>query len=102
MRPRYVVAWARLLQSSRPRMEVSLVAGRFAPLAGSFAFDLATGERVYLMLESLHGRLAQTVWAERCAALSGVWHPALAECLDFGGLGEEHRFVAFRVTRQPT
>jgi hypothetical protein len=81
-------------------MEVPLVAGRFAPLAGSFAFDLGTGERAYLMLESLHGRFAPPAWAERCAALSALWHPAMAECLDFGSLGEEHRFVAFRVVRQ--
>jgi two-component system response regulator AtoC len=81
-------------------MAVSLVAGRFAPLAGSFAFDLGTGARVRLCIESLQGTLSHPQWAERCATLCGLWHGSMAECLDFGGLGEGHRFLAFRVIRE--
>ena len=35
-----------------------------------------------------------------CAALAGLWHASLAECLDFGLAGAEHCFVAFRASRR--
>ncbi|HXE80651.1 MAG TPA: tetratricopeptide repeat protein, partial [Vicinamibacterales bacterium] len=79
-------------------MEIPLIAARFAPLAGSFVLDLATGERAYLAIEAV-GEDDGTAWAERCAALCGLWHPSLAECLDFGLLGAGHRFIAHRASR---
>ena len=81
-------------------MEIPLVGGRFAPLAGPFALDLATGERVYLAIEPCRDEIEQRAWAERRAALCGLWHPRLAECLDFGPLGTGHRLTAYRASRR--
>ena len=81
-------------------MDTPIIAGRFAPLAGSFALDLATAERVSLQVEAVREGSHQHMWAEQCAALSGLWHASLAECVDFGLLGSDHRFLAFRACRQ--
>jgi hypothetical protein len=83
-------------------MEIPLVAGRFAPLAGRFALDLATSERVFLVIDGESGDADHRRWLDRCGALTGVWHPALADCVDFGGLGAAHRFAAFAVQRHLT
>jgi len=81
-------------------MEIPLIAGRFAPLAGCFALDLATGERACLAIEAVPDEEEHRAWTERCAALCGLWHPDLAECLDFGPLGAGHRFAAYAVSRR--
>jgi len=81
-------------------MEIPLIAGRFAPLSGPFALDLATGERTYLAIERVQDTGEQRRWAERCAALSELWHPRMGECLDFGVVGAGHRFAAYRASRR--
>ena len=82
-------------------MEVQIVAGRFTPFGGAFALDLGTGERVLLHLEHVPPASSQQLlWTEASAALCGVWHASLAECLDFGLVGEGHRFAAFRARAQ--
>ena len=82
-------------------MEASIIAGRFAPFAGASVVDLATAERVRLHVEPVpHESGAQSSWSEACAALCGVWHGSLADCVDFGPLGTSQRFTAFRAVRQ--
>ena len=52
----------------------------------------STSRRVIARGCASHLRLrgAEAVrWAERCAALTTLWHPGMAECLDFGLLGHD-------------
>ncbi len=59
------------------------------------ALDLATGERVCLRITSAGGPTEQARWAERCAWLTRVVHPALASLVDYGSLGASTRFEAW-------
>jgi hypothetical protein len=83
---------------SAPRM-VSLVADRFLPVTPSLARDLATNGMARLRIERAAGDHAG--WLDRCATLTGLWHPALAPCLDFGAVGAAHRFEAYAVPLPP-
>ena len=77
-------------------MELPLIALRFVRLADGGHLDLATGVRVAL-------RVAQVSPAERLAfdasgrALMRVWHPGLAQYLDYGPLGTDRWFEASAV-----
>lgn len=73
-----------------------LIADRFVALTPTRWFDLGTGERALLRVEPLAAMDAQASWADRCALLCGLWHPALAPCIDFGVIGDTHRFEAYR------
>ena len=80
-------------------MSSSTLGDRFLPLGRSLHLDLATGDRAWLRVApAVHG-LEAVRWNERCAALTTLWHPGMAECLDFGLLGQDTRFEAFRVDR---
>ena len=74
-------------------MDLPLIALRFVRLADGGHLDLATGARVAL-------RVGQVSQAERLAfdasgrALMHLWHPGLAEYLDYGPLGTERWFEA--------
>ncbi len=74
-------------------MDLPLIALRFVRLADGGHFDLATGARVAL-------RAGQVPPEERLAfdaagrALMHVWHPGLAQYLDYGPLGTDRWFEA--------
>ena len=74
-------------------MDLPLIALRFVRLADGGHLDLATGLRVAL-------RVGQVSPAERLVfdasgrALMHVWHPGLAQYLDYGPLGSERWFEA--------
>lgn len=74
-----------------------LLADRFLVGDRRPATDLATGDTAFVRIERSEEGLAQQAWAERCAALTMVWHPWLAECLDFGLVGDARRFEAYRL-----
>jgi DNA-binding NtrC family response regulator len=75
---------------------VHLVADRFAPDDRGHAIDVATGERVCLVLSTCGGPSEQTAWAERCAWFSTFVHPSIAQLVDYGAIGESQRFEAWR------
>ena len=75
----------------------STLADRFLPLAHALHLDLATGDRAWLRIAPATCGLEAVRWNERCAALTTLWHPGMAECLDFGLLGHDTRFEAYRV-----
>jgi len=75
-----------------------LLADRFFVTADRSVVDLATGDPVFMRIARAAG--ASREWTERCAALTALWHPWLAECLDFGLMGEAHAFEAYRVTQE--
>jgi len=78
-------------------MSCSLLADRFLPLAHALHLDLATGDRAWLRVEPAIPAAEGPRWSERCAALTSIWHPGVAECLDYGSIGTSHRFEAYRV-----
>ncbi len=74
---------------------MQLIADRFVEDEHGQVYDLATGERVCLVVSTAGGPGEQMSWAERCAWLSSAVHPALAPLLDYGALGESRRFEAW-------
>jgi hypothetical protein len=78
-------------------MSLSLVADRFLPLAPALHLDLATGDRAWVRIEPAGPSEYQVQRAERAAALSTIWHPWLSDCLDYGVLGPNHWFEAYRM-----
>ena len=74
-------------------MDLPLIALRFVRLADGGHLDLATAARVAL-------RVGPVLPAERPAfdasgrALMHVWHPGLAQYLDYGPLGTDRWFEA--------
>jgi DNA-binding NtrC family response regulator len=74
-------------------MDLPLVALRFVRLADGAHLDLATGLRVGLRVGSASAadRLAFDAAGD---ALMRVWHPGLAEYLDYGPLGSDQWFEA--------
>jgi DNA-binding NtrC family response regulator len=75
---------------------VHLVADRFAPLNGTVAVDLATGEPVTLIVSSAGGPWDMSRWSARCDLLFRLHHWALASLVDYGRCGETQRFEAWR------
>src|SRR5215207_9933965 len=75
----------------------STLADRFLPLAHALHLDLATGDRAWLRIAPATRGPEAVRWNERCAALTTLWHPGTAECLDVGLLGPDTRFEAYRV-----
>ena len=80
-------------------MGFSLIADRFVPLAHALHLDVATGDHAWLRIEPATEDADGLRWAERCATLITLWHPSLAECLDFGLLPTGQRFEAYRVNQ---
>ena len=79
-------------------MQTPLLADRFLSLSGGRWLDVATGDPAWLRVERLAAEPLEAHWLERCASLASLWHPLLAECLDFGTTGGDHRFEAYRLT----
>ena len=78
-------------------MAFPLLADRFLPLAHALYLDLATGDRAWLRVAPARQQEAALRWAEHCAALTSVWHPGMAECVDHGLLGTSQQFEAYRM-----
>lgn len=77
---------------------MSLIGDRFLLDEQGRAVDLATGEQVVLRQCTAGGPSEQARWAERCAWLASIVHPALAPLLDYGVFGEATRFEAWCVS----
>ncbi len=73
-----------------------LFADRFVMENAGHAIDLATGERVLLIISAAGGQTEQRRWALRCDTLQKLHHPAVARLLDYGAVGESQRFEAWR------
>ena len=63
---------------------MQLVADRFVVLdrEGGHAFDLATGERVSMVVNSAGGASDQRRWVERCSAFRALHHPSIARLVE--------------------
>src|SRR5436190_988853 len=75
---------------------MELVADRFVGNGDGTAIDLATGDRVELTITSAGGETEQRRWTLACDALQKVHHPAVARLIDYGIVGDSHRFEARR------
>ena len=75
---------------------MQLVADRFVQDQHGEVFDIATGDRVRLVVESAVDVPEQTRWAIRCDALQKLQHRAIAPLVDYGMLGTTQRFEAWR------
>ncbi|MEO8257343.1 MAG: sigma-54 dependent transcriptional regulator [Acidobacteriota bacterium] len=78
------------------RRGMQLLADRFVVDEEQTAIDLATGERVLLIVTSAGGDSDQRRWALRCDVLQRLHHPSMARLIDYGALGESRRFEAWR------
>ena len=74
---------------------MQLIADRFAIDDRGHAIDLATGERVSVVVSTAGGPTEQARWAERCAWFARIAHPSLAQLVDYGALAETQRFEAW-------
>jgi DNA-binding NtrC family response regulator/tetratricopeptide (TPR) repeat protein len=75
----------------------TLIADRFLRLAGRRTIDLATGEMVAVRISPAANRIEQQAWTEACAASLGV--SQVRTLIDFGLIGCQERFEAFRPAR---
>ena len=73
-----------------------IVADRFGVMRDGRAIDLSTGSPVLLRIGVAGGVTEQARWANRCGWLYGMHHRRLAALVDYGALGEAHRFEAWR------
>src|SRR5262245_13145685 len=60
-------------------------------------FDIATAERVTVVIRSAGPRCAQIEWAERCAMLAVLRHPLWRPLIDYGAADSTTLFEAFAV-----
>jgi hypothetical protein len=72
------------------------VADRFVEAMNGDVIDLATGERVILRIASAGGESEQRQWMIRCDLFQKLHHPAIANLVDYGSIGETQRFEAWR------
>jgi DNA-binding NtrC family response regulator/tetratricopeptide (TPR) repeat protein len=73
-----------------------LIADRFVMGDMQQAIDLATGSRVIVALSPSGDDREQQQWTRRCDALQKLHHPSPARLIDYGGVGESHRFEAWQ------
>ena len=71
-----------------------LLADRFLHRGGGW-FDIATAERVSVVVRQAGPRHAQIDWAERCAMLAVLRHPLLLPLIDYGAATSTTIFEAF-------
>jgi DNA-binding NtrC family response regulator len=76
---------------------MNLIADRFLVCDQKMAIDLASGDRVELMISACGGTSEQTRWATRCERLARLHHRSIAPLLDYGPFAEGRRFEAWRV-----
>src|SRR5262245_59550747 len=73
-----------------------LVADRFVVEDNGRSFDLATGDRVVVLVSRSGDTAGQLRWAVRCDALQSLRHAAIAPLVDYGLIGTCERFEAWR------
>jgi hypothetical protein len=73
-----------------------LIADRFVKTTDGRVVDLATGDDVVLTISCAGGAADQLRWAARCDWFQRLFHPSLAQLLDYGTIGESRRFEAWR------
>ena len=71
-----------------------LLASRFVALDDGMSLDLATGGRVWIERRVLD-TIARALWPPLMSRLWGLWHPALAPCVDFGFVNAHEWFEAY-------
>jgi DNA-binding NtrC family response regulator len=76
---------------------MDLVADRFLVCDQQTTVDLASGDRVELVVSANGGVAEQARWAMRCDRFARVHHRDMARLIDYGPLGETRRFEAWRV-----
>jgi DNA-binding NtrC family response regulator len=74
---------------------VALVADRFSVSEGGRAVDLATGEEITLLTTRRGAVPDERRWLSRCDRFQQLWHREVARLVDYGGLGDSHRFEAW-------
>jgi DNA-binding NtrC family response regulator len=75
---------------------MDLVADRFLVCAQGTTIDLASGDRVELVLSANGGVAEQARWAMRCGRFAHLHHRSIARLLDYGPVGATRRFEAWR------
>jgi DNA-binding NtrC family response regulator/tetratricopeptide (TPR) repeat protein len=75
---------------------VGLIADRFVKTTNGRVVDLATGDDVVVTYSCAGGPADQLRWAARCDWFQRLFHPSLAQLLDYGTIGESRRFEAWR------
>ena len=70
------------------------LADRFLHRDGAW-FDIATAERVAVVVHQAGPRRAQIEWAERCAMLAMLRHPLLRPLVDYGAASATTLFEAY-------
>src|SRR5262245_48070688 len=76
---------------------VDLIADRFLVCDQKTTIDLASGDRVELVISVCGGVSEQAKWATRCDRLARLHHRSIAPLLDYGPFAESRRFEAWRV-----
>jgi len=79
-----------------------IVAERFYTSGSEFTVDLASGLRVDLRIRPALDDVGHRRWLDRCAALSGLWHPHLLVPFDYGLLPDGRRFEAVHHSIRPS
>jgi DNA-binding NtrC family response regulator len=77
-----------------------MIADRFLIGSDRRAVDLASGDEAMLMSSTAGGATDEKRWAMRCDWFFRLRHPAIAELVDYGALGEHQRFEAWRCGRE--
>ena len=72
-----------------------ILVDRFLVTADRCAIDLVSGAPVVVKIGVGGGAAEQARWAARCDWFHRVRQPAIATLVDYGGLGESHRFEAW-------
>ncbi len=80
-----------------PSRPLLLVADRFVRCGQQRAIDLASGQSVRLLVAGRGSADRMRSHDERCASLFGLHHPALAELVDYGAVGRDEVFEAWRL-----
>ena len=75
---------------------MELVVDRFVVAPHGRAVDLASGDDVALITSPAGGPAEQTQWALRCDWFFRLRHRAIARLVDYGALGGNERFEAWR------
>jgi DNA-binding NtrC family response regulator len=75
--------------------QIELVADRFVVEASGGVVDLSTGDQVALIVSVAGGTSEQARWSARCDRFAGLHHRHIAPLVDFGLVGEVHRFEAW-------
>jgi two-component system, NtrC family, response regulator HydG len=76
---------------------LEIVADRFVRGPDRTTIDLATGAASLVKMLAPAAKPEELVWSERSAVLMSLCHPSLIELIDFGFVGPNGRFEAFRL-----